>query len=133
MVTLRTMQNWLRPLILITLGLISGGGLGLYLGWVAWPTEYTQADPQILQDRYRQDYTVMIAAAYSLDGDLAAARQRLNNVAGAESNAWLLRLTVDTILAGGNDTEIRHLVLLTSDLGLYSPVMAPYLGAGGEP
>jgi hypothetical protein len=31
-------QRWLRTAGLIVAGFVVGGGLGLYLGWVAWPT-----------------------------------------------------------------------------------------------
>jgi hypothetical protein len=121
------MREWIRSLLIILLGLVAGIGLGLYLGWVAWPTEFTDADPVILQDRYRRDYTLMIAAAYGQDNDLVAAQRRLANVDEEDGKAWLLTVTVDAILAQRDANDIRQLVQLATDLGLYSPVLQPYL------
>jgi hypothetical protein len=124
------MRNWLRAVLWIGLGLGLGLSLGLYLGWVAWPTEFVDADPSILGDDYRRDYTVMIAQAYVQDGDLAAAQRRLYSLGGEAPDRWLLTLTVDAILAGRDEeTIILPLVALSRDLGLNSPAMAPYVQA----
>lgn len=124
-------ERLLRIVFWLGAGLILGLGTGLILGWVVWPIEFTEADPTVLEDSYRRDYTVMIAAAYSLDEDLNVARQRLHSLGKADGNAWLLSVTVDYILAEGDETEIRHLVRLADDLGLYSPAMEPFLPATG--
>ena len=130
-------ERLLRIVFWLGVGLILGVGTGLILGWVVWPIEFTEADPTVLEDSYRRDYTVMIAAAYSLDEDLNVARQRLHGLGKADGNAWLLSVTVDHILSEGDETEIRHLVRLADDLGLYSPAMEPFMpatepGAGVE-
>jgi hypothetical protein len=123
-------QNW-RDLVklttLLVLGLAAGIGFGLFLGWVAWPAEFTEADPTVLEDSYQRDYALMIAAAYSLDEDLDDARRRIRSLGLEDSDAWLMAMTVDHILIGGNDLEIRQLVRLSTDLGLYSPAMDPFL------
>jgi hypothetical protein len=121
------MPSYIRSLLTLLLGLVAGIGLGLYLGWVAWPTEFTQADPVTLRDHYRRDYALMIAATYSLDQELVAARRRLANLDEDDGNAWLLTVTVDAILAQEDPDDIRHLVKLATDLGLYSPVLQPFL------
>jgi hypothetical protein len=126
------MKGRVRNILWIALGLLFGVGLGLFLGWVAWPTEFTEADPTILEENYQRDYTVMIAAAYSLDGDLPAARRRLAALGKEDSAAWLLDQVVAHILENQNETEIRQLVLLARDMGLSSPAMTPYLPATSE-
>jgi hypothetical protein len=123
------MRGPVKSIGIVLLGLLFGAGLGLFLGWVAWPVEFTEADPTILEESYQRDYTVMIASTYALDGDLAAARQRLARLGKADSNAWLLDQVVAHILENEDETEIRHLVLLARDLGLSSPAMTPYLPA----
>lgn len=116
----------LRPLLIIVIGLALGIGLGLYLGWVAWPTEFTDANPAVLQETYRQDYVRLIAAAYTADNNLPAAQRRVADL-GAAGRDVVLGVTLDTILQGGDDAEIRQLVRLAADLGLSSPAMTPYL------
>lgn len=122
------MRKWLRAFGWTGLGLVVGLGLALYLGWVAWPTEFTEADPSILREEFRRDYTLMIASAYALDGDLPAARRRLYSLGQEAPDRWLLTMTVDAILSGRDEeTVILPLVTLAQDLGLNSPAMAPYL------
>lgn len=119
-------MNQLRIPLTILAGLGIGIGLGLLIGWVLWPTEFTDADPALLQAPYRQDYAQMIADAYALDGDLPAARQRLNTL-GEDSEAQLLAAITNRVLAGGDEAAIRRMVQLAADLGLSSPAMAPFL------
>src|SRR5690606_3295765 len=116
-----------------TLGLALGAALGLYLGWVAWPTEFVDADPSILREDYRHDYALMTAHAYALDGDLTSAQRRIYSLGGEAPDRWLLTMTVDAILTGQDEeTIILPLVNLARDMGLSSPAMAPYLVATPE-
>jgi hypothetical protein len=123
------LRGWPGNSLWLLLGLVLGIGLGLFLGWVAWPIEFSEADPTILEEDYQRDYALMIAAAYSLDQDLPTAQQRLNSLGRDDTGAWLLTVLIDQILVGGSEQEIRELVNLSSDLGLYSPAMEPYLPA----
>jgi hypothetical protein len=120
------MRSWLRVFGLIIVGLIAGAALGLYLGWVAWPTEFTDANPAVLQESYQRDYVQMIASAYALDEDLDSARSRINSL-GQNGEETLFLLMLDTILRADDEAEIRRLVFLAADLGLHSPAMEPYL------
>ena len=117
----------LRVLAWLAVGALIGIAFGFLVGWVIWPIEFTEADPTVLEESYRRDYTIMIAAAYELDQDLNLARRRLASLGAEDAEGWLLTVTVDQILGGGQDSEIRQLVTLADDLGLQSPVMAPYL------
>ncbi len=122
------MPKFLRFAAFIIVGFAVGLGLGLYLGWEAWPTEFTNAAPEILQDRYRRDYAQMIAATYALDGDLSSAEQRINSLGTADSGQdFFFTVTLDTILRNENEQVIRQMVRLAADLGLESPAFAPYL------
>lgn len=127
------MKQWLRHLVWTTLGLACGLGLGLYLGWVAWPTEFVDADPTILTESYQQDYLLMIAAAYDHTGDLATAERRLNKL-GPAAGSRLFDLMLDQILRDEDEQRIRQLVYLVADLEAgYSPAMDLYLSSRGEP
>ncbi len=114
----------------IALGLLIGAVLGLVIGWVVWPIEYVEADPTVLEDSYFDDYVLMIASAYSLDEDLNIAQRRLSSLGLEDLNSWYLSFTVDQILDDTDETDIVFLVKLADGLGLYSPVMEPYLPAG---
>lgn len=126
------MRNLLHLISLVAVGLAVGIGLGLYLGWVAWPTEFTNANPSVLQESYRRDYLNMIATAYALDNDLPAAQQQIASL-GANGPQFLLDTTIDLILLPGDEAEIRRLVQLAADLEMSSPAMLPYLPATPEP
>jgi len=130
------LQKALRLILWLGLGIVLGIAVGLLIGWVVWPIEFSEADPTVLEDSYQHDYTVMIASAYSLDQDPNVARQRLHSLGIEDIDAWLLSVTVNHILTGADRTEIEHLVKLSTDFGLYSPAMDPYLtndesGGGG--
>lgn len=127
------MPKLLRFAIFIIIGFSVGLGLGLYLGWEAWPTEFTDAAPEILQDRYRRDYALMIAVTYALDGDLGSAERRVNSLgAGDTGQDFFFTVTLDTILRDEDEVAIRQMVRLAADLGLESPAFAPYLTGGAN-
>lgn len=129
------MPKFLRFAVFIIIGFAIGTGLGLYLGWEAWPTEFTDAAPEILQDSYRRDYALMIAATYALDRDLASAARRIDSLGTAGTGQeFFFSVTLDTILRNEDETAMRQMVRLANDLGLESPAFAPYLigGANGE-
>ncbi len=107
-------------------GLLLGIGLGLFLGWVAWPTEFTDANPSILAEEYKQEYLLMLATDYALTGDLPIARQKVSSL-GDRGEDFLFSYTLDQILQGSNPDEIHLLAQLANDLGRYSPAMDPYL------
>ncbi len=118
-----------RPLIFVLIGLAVGAGLGLYIGWVAWPTEFSDATPMLLDDTYRQDYVLMVATAYAEDDNLPLAQQRINSL-GPDGEQLLLNMAVEMILQAEDETEIRQVVRLAAALDLYSPAMEPYLPSG---
>ncbi|MCA9935760.1 MAG: hypothetical protein H6662_03405 [Ardenticatenaceae bacterium] len=129
------MGRWPHIIGFLLVGIAVGLGLGLYLGWEAWPTEFTDATPEILQDRYRRDYALMIATNYAADGDLASAERRINGLGKdgvANGRAYYFSVTLDTILRNEDVTAITYMVRLATDLGLESPAFAPYLVGGGN-
>jgi hypothetical protein len=117
----------LKPTVWLAAGLLVGVGLGLLVGWGLWPTQFTDADPTVLQESYQRDYALMIAVNYDLDGDLVGARRRLFQLGVSNWEGWLLDLTVETILSGTAEQDAVYLVNLCRDLNIYSPVMEPYL------
>ena len=57
-----------------------GATIGLVLGWVVYPRQSRMATPKDLHSDYQDTYVVMVAAAYSRDGDLERARIRLGEL-----------------------------------------------------
>lgn len=117
--------------IFILLGLAIGIGLGLAVGWVFWPTEFTDANPTVLEDQYRRDYVQLIADSYALDNNLAAAQQRIDDL-GEDGPQYVLQVLIEMILRQDDEAAIRRLARLANDIGQYTPAMAPYLPAPPE-
>jgi hypothetical protein len=122
------MNRWLQIVAIVGLGLGVGILLGLYLGWIAWPTEFTDANPAVLSEPYKQDYLLMIATVYRADGDLDAARQRLRTL-GEGGQEFLYDFVLDQILRGEQGSDVRALAQLAHALGLESPALQPFLPA----
>jgi hypothetical protein len=69
-------------LIVLVAGAALGLGLGLYLGWQVWPVAYKDTSVTSLRADYLDEYVVMVATAYSWDGDLSRAQARLRGLGG---------------------------------------------------
>lgn len=119
-------MNRLPTPIFILLGLAIGLGLGLAIGWVFWPTEFTDANPMVLEDQYRRDYVQLIADSYALDNNLALAQQRVGEL-GQDGPQYVLSVLIEMILRQDDEGAIRRLTRLANDIGQYTPAMAPYL------
>jgi hypothetical protein len=90
-----------RPaLLFVLIALLTGLGAGLYLGWVALPVPGTAADPSSLHPAFKDDYVLMIAAAYEGDGDLSAAKAQLASLGFADP-AVAVAETADRLSAAG--------------------------------
>jgi hypothetical protein len=107
-------------------GILLGTAVGLYLGWVVYPTELTNATPAELTPALQADYLRLVAATYAQDGNSTAVQSRLAALRRPDLNEWVLSETVNAILQGTNETDIRHLVALAMLLGLDSPAFVPY-------
>ena len=117
--------------LFILLGLAIGIGLGLAIGWVFWPTEFTDANPTVLEDRYRRDYVQLIADSYALDNNLALAQQHIEDL-GEDGSQYVLSVLIEMILRQDDEGAIRRLARLANDIGQYTPAMDPYLPATPE-
>jgi hypothetical protein len=116
-----------RISLLALIGLAAGIALGLLIGWVLWKVEYTNTAPAQLRQDYRDDYVVMIASAYQVEGNLGAARDRLSQLNPTDPAQPVVDLTERLIAANGRPSDIEALVHLAEDLGAATPTMAPYL------
>jgi glucan phosphorylase len=106
--------------------LIVGLLLGLYLGWVQFPVKYTDSSADRLAQRFKDDYTVMIANAYVEDSDLTGALERMR-VLGVENVPAYIQETTERYITNSSDVnDIRALVALAGGLGRLTPIMEPY-------
>jgi hypothetical protein len=113
--------------ILVILGLTAGAVVGLLLGWVVWPVTYTDTAIADLAPEYKDEYLLLVATAYTTDGDLEKAQVRLARLEVPNINQSLSALIDRYILEGRDEAEIRALVALANAQGVMSPNMVAYL------
>jgi hypothetical protein len=118
-----------KVLLLAAVGLCLGIALALLIGWVLWKVEYTNTAPHQLRQDYRDDYVLMIAAAYQVEGNLGAARDRLSVLDSEDPSHPVVELVERLIEARGSERDIAALVGLAAAMGATTPSMEPYLGA----
>lgn len=109
-------------------GLLIGTAAGLFFGWIQFPTGGRNSALSDLAQPYRDGYTVMIAAGYAVDADLAGASERLSPLY-ADLTGPELRQSIERIITtSAHDLDdIRLLVELARDLGQLSAIMRPFL------
>jgi len=122
-----------RFLLSFIAALIVGLLLGLYLGWVQFPVKYTDSTADRLAQRFKDDYTVMVAKAFLDDQDLTGALERMR-VLGVENVPAYIQDTTERYITNSSDvTDIRALVSLSAGLGRLTPIMEPYQTVGANP
>ncbi len=122
----------IRFVLSLVVGLVIGVGIGLYLGWVQFPVEYIDSPASSLSQRYRDEYTVMIAAGFLGDGDTQGAIERLR-VLGVENVPEYVQLTAERFISTSRDfRDIQYLVALSEGLGRSSTLFAPYRRVQGQ-
>lgn len=124
------MRRALRSLLL---GFVIGAIIGLYLGWVEYPQRPYRSDLSELAQSYRDDYLVMIAAGYGVDGDLSGASARLGPLGVEDIVVYVQRQTERIISTAARDIrDIRLLVALAGAMRRLTPIMEPFLDLGGD-
>jgi hypothetical protein len=116
--------SWFRQALI---GLVLGLALGFAVGWWLWPVTYTNTSPAALRQDYRDDYVLMVAAAYDVEGNLQKARSRLKRLNPEEPAAPAQELAEKLIERGGQETDIVRLARLVQALGVTDPLLTPYL------
>ena len=119
------MLRFTRSLIL---GLLLGTLAGLYFGWGQTPANSRRSDISDLTQRYRDEYTVMIAAGYGADHDVPGALERLS-LLKTDNIPLHVQQTAERVIrtSAVHLDDIRLLVRLAHDLNVLSPAMEPYL------
>jgi len=111
----RLFQNAILQFIL---ALLAGFGLGLAYSWLLSPVSYVDATPALLRADFKDQYRIIIAAAYAANQDLPRAQARLSLLGDADP-VGELSAQAQRMLAAGEPFEIaRPLAQLATDLQL---------------
>lgn len=113
----------IRFLISLFVGGLIGLGVGVVYGWVLAPVEYVDSPMSDLAVRYQDEYTVMIAAGFAVDGDVDAALDRLRHLGVDNVPAYVQEITERYITNSRDIEEVRLLVSLSDGLGRLTPPM----------
>jgi hypothetical protein len=107
-------------------GVAVGAIIGVTGGWLV-PLQNVQVGMDSLHPGYKADYTVMVGAAYAIDGDWDMAQARLGRLAEPDPAAYVVSIAEQYIADGRNPDDIRNLARLAARLGYTTPAMQPYL------
>ncbi len=108
-------------------GLVIGLILGLAIGWWIWPVRHADSAPAGLRRDYRDDYLVMVATAYEVEGDLERARGQLAPLDPDEPSAPLIELAQRLVQAGGSTDDSTRLAHLASAFSTLPPSLTAHL------
>lgn len=122
----------MRLLLSLLGGILIGLLSGLFIGWVVAPTEYINSPMTALAQRWRDEYTVMIAAGYAVDRDLNGALERLRRLGVPNVPQYVQEITERYITNSRNVADIRLLVRLAEGFGRLTPLMQDFRNLNPE-
>ncbi len=128
------MRLFRSSIFYLLLGLLAGLGLGLVYSWQISPVTYVDANPAILRADFKDQYRIVIAAAYASTHDLPRARARLELLSDTDP-VGELSAQAQRMLAGGESTEnVQPLAQLAADLQQgYASISLPTTPVTNEP
>lgn len=118
----------LRAWLPQVLGFLLGVPIALYYAWLVNPVEYVKTAPSSLRQDFREEYLVLIAAAYAGTGDLDRAKARLSQFDETNVAEALAALAQRRIARRGSAGEARAVANLASDLGARPLLSTPTSG-----
>ena len=108
------------PWYLLT-GLIMGIILGVLYTRYLQPVEYIDTSPALLRQDFKDQYRLLIAAAYSANGDLVRAKARLELLKDPDVFRALSEQAQHSLAENGSSIDARSLGLLAIALGQAPP------------
>ncbi len=120
------------PWALLLIGLILGGGGGVWYAWFLNPVNLVDVDPGQLNATDQRAYVLLVSEAYLQDQDLERARSRLQPLR-ARDVATLVSEQADLALLNGDAaSEVRALATLAEALG-GNPLAAEVFSGTSQP
>jgi len=117
-----------RPSVLhVVAGAAVGLVLAVAIGWWLAPAQTANSSPSALHPDYRDEYVLMIASAYEVEGDLDLVLERLALLDAEEPSAPLVELGERLAAAGNRDADTARVARLAWVLGATTPALVPYL------
>jgi hypothetical protein len=110
-------------------GLVVGLSLSLTYTWALDLPSTAFTTPAMLNPHDRELYAVLIAAAYSADGNLERAETRLAGLEDANVANTLVSMAERYIVEGRDVRDVRALARLADALGQTSPSVRPFIAA----
>ena len=115
-----------HTLIAIVLGLAVGIGIGLTVGWI-FPLTTVKTLPSSLSLDWQGDWILMTAQAFSLDGDLDLAKQRLTLLGTGDLGKRVAQRGEQAMTEGLPPNYIGALARLAAALEVRTEALSPYL------
>jgi hypothetical protein len=115
-----------RWIVQAVVGVVVGLVLGFGIGWGLWPRESAPSPAKLRWD-YQENYVIMVATAYQVEGDLNLARERLALLDPQNPATPVVQLGERLVAAGADTKDITHLARLAWDLDAITPPLVPYL------
>jgi hypothetical protein len=100
----------------ILLGLFAGFGLGLLYSWRISPVTYVDAEPSILRADFKDQYRIVISAAYASTHNLPRARARLELLKDPDPVGKLSAQAQRMLANGESNQSVQPLAQLAADL-----------------
>ncbi|MGQ9785186.1 MAG: hypothetical protein ACUVSJ_01870, partial [Anaerolineae bacterium] len=109
----------------VPVGCLAGLFFGLFIGWQLLPVEYVNTEISDLDPADKEDYVLMVAAEYSVDGDANKALARLEELDVANPDQFVAYLAEKYVQErrGHDNPDTVNLVRLADILGVSSQTM----------
>ncbi|MBN2388907.1 MAG: hypothetical protein JXB85_17970 [Anaerolineales bacterium] len=114
-------------------GLAIGIGLGLLIAWAFIPVTYVNTSPRSLRADFKDSYRVLIASAYTANGDLGRAQARLDLLGDEDPAAALADQALLLADVGDPEGAAFSLAALAGALGVTVDLQLPGDDAAGDP
>ncbi len=106
----------LKRILWALAGMVAGLSLALLYTWVISPVQYIDTAPNSLRADYQAAYLQLAARAYTVDGDLGRARNRLDILGLRDPSHGVQTLAQHAAATGSDPTGAQALAALASAL-----------------